>query len=79
METTPEGAEQVHRVKAKPGPKPKVAAVEAPVIGESASQAYAMRVWSGQSVDVPPAERKERVFNALRGQNLPTDGVVFPA
>lgn len=43
------------------------------------SQAYAMRVWAGQSVDVPPAERKERVFNALRGQNLSTDGIVFPA
>ena len=43
------------------------------------AQAYAMRVWDGQSVDIPPAERKERVFNALRGQNLPTDGIVFPA
>ena len=44
----------------------------------SASQTYAMRVWSGQSVDVPPAERKERVFAALRGQNLSTDGIIFP-
>ena len=77
MEQALEGAEQVHRVKGKPGPKPK-AAVAAPAV-ESASQAYAMRVWEGQSVDVPPAERKERVFNALRGQNLPTDGIVFPA
>ena len=79
MEQAVEGAEQVHRVKAKPGPKPKIAAIEAHSVGESASQAYAMRVWSGQSVDIPPAERKERVFNALRGQNLPTDGIVFPA
>ena len=90
MEQAIEGAEQVHRVKAKPGPKPKIAAVvqdsnvrvdlvawmESP---EGKAQAYAMRVWDGQSVDVPPAERKERVFNALRGQNLPTDGIVFPA
>lgn len=76
MESALEGAEQVHRVKR--GPKPKIAAIEAPPVGESASQAYAMRVWAGQSVDVPPAERKERVFNALRGQNLPTDGVTFP-
>lgn len=84
MEATLEGAEPVHRVKGKPGPKPKVAAIEAPQdtgpaqAGESPAQAYAMRVWGGQSVDVPPAERIERCMNALRGQNLPTDGIVFP-
>ncbi len=77
MEATLEGAEPLHRVKR--GRPAKAAVIETPVVGESASQAYAMRVWSGQSVDVPPAERKERVFNALRGQNLPTDGIVFPA
>ena len=75
MDKALEGAEQLHRM--KPGRKPKVAAIETPV--ESASQAYAMRVWSGQSVDVPPAERKERVFNALRGQNLSTDDIIFPS
>lgn len=77
MEQALEGAEPLHRVKR--GRPAKVAVIETPVVGESASQAYAMRVWSGQSVDVPPAERKERVFNALRGQNLPTDGIIFPA
>lgn len=88
MERTLEGGEVIHRM--KPGRKPKVAAVESPVVdtGEGtridlasfmAAQAYAMRVWEGQSVDVPPAERKERVFNALRGQNLSTDGIIFPA
>lgn len=76
MEQALEGAEPLHRVKR--GRPAKVAVIETPVVGESASQAYAMRVWSGQSVDVPPAERKERVFNALRGQNLPTDGIIFP-
>lgn len=77
MEQAIEGAEPLHRVKR--GRPAKAAAIETPVVGESASQAYAMRVWSGQSVDVPPAERKARVFNALLGQNLPTDGIVFPA
>lgn len=77
MEQALEGAEPLHRVKR--GRPAKVVVIETPVVGESASQAYAMRVWSGQSVDVPPAERKERVFNALRGQNLPTDGIIFPA
>jgi len=62
----------------KRGRPAKVAAIESPDESVSPSQAYAMRVWNGQSVDVPPAERKERVFNALRGQNLPTDGVTFP-
>ena len=81
-----EGADAVHRVKRSYTRK-----VEAPVAEEKselaktidaienkAAQTYAMRVWSGQSVDVPPAERKERVFNALRGQNLSTDGIIFP-
>lgn len=64
----------------KPGRKPKVVMeVFPPVVTDNAdAQAYAMRVWGGQSVDVPPAERKERVFNALRGQNLSTDGIIFP-
>lgn len=80
MEQTIEGADSVHRVKR--GPKPKVAAIEAPAVEPStndAAQTYAMRVWGGQSVDVPRHERIERCMNALRGQNLPTDGLTFPA
>lgn len=79
MDKAIEGAEPVHRVKAKPGPKPKMVAL--PVVecsGKTDAQNYAMRVWGGQSVDVPRAERIERCMNALRGQNLPTDGIVFP-
>ena len=75
MDKAIEGAEQLHRVKGKPGPKPKVAAIEMPV--ESAAQAYAQRVWSGQSVDVPPAERIERVCNALKGQNMDIPSMSF--
>lgn len=41
------------------------------------SQAYALRVWGGQSIDLPIAERCERVRNALKGQNLPIIGVVL--
>lgn len=84
MEQALEGAKQVHRVKR--GRPAKVAAIEAPVSEpvytfthvQTPAQDYAMRVWGGQSVDVPPAERIERCMNALRGQNLPTDGIVFP-
>lgn len=73
MEQAIEGADTVHRVKR--GPKPK--AIE-PIEAINASQAYANRVWGGQSTDLPRAERIERCMNALRGQNLPTDGVTFP-
>jgi hypothetical protein len=73
MEQALEGAEQLHRVKR--GPKPKVAAIE---VDASPAQAYAMRVWGGQSVDVPRAERIARCLYALRGQNLSTDGIEFP-
>lgn len=87
MDKAIEGADSVHRM--KPGRKPKVAAVIESIVAEAyarvaeretsdMAQTYAMRVWSGQSVDVPPAERKERVFAALRGQNLSTDGIIFP-
>lgn len=45
----------------------------------SAAQAYAMRVWSGQSPTVMPrSERINRVKLALEGQNLPFDGVTLP-
>ena len=78
MEQALEGADGVHRVKR--GPKPKVAAIEAPEPSTNdAAQDYALRVWGGQSVDVPRHERIERCMNALRGQNLPTDGLTFPA
>lgn len=54
---------------------PVVAAIES----SSLSQLYANRVWDGQSVDLPLHERIERVMTALRGQNLPTEGVFLPS
>jgi hypothetical protein len=44
----------------------------------STSQAYAMRVWSGQSVSAERSWRIQRVKDALAGQGLPFDGVVLP-
>jgi hypothetical protein len=43
-----------------------------------AAQAYANRVWHGQSPDIKRAERIERVKRALAGQNLPFEGVTLP-
>ena len=41
------------------------------------AQAYADRVWSGQSPDVPVAERLERVRAALAGQGMDCAGVTL--
>lgn len=84
MEQALEGADAVHRVKLKPGPKPKavMASFKAPVGNtykiesinvhpdDAAAQAYAMRVWSGQSIDVSIPDRVARVVAALRDQGL---------
>lgn len=43
----------------------------------SAAQAYAERIWAGQSDSVPRIERIRRVKLALEGQNLPFEGVVL--
>lgn len=40
-----------------------------------AAQAYALRVWSGQSPDVPRNERLRRVAKALEGQGMSMEGV----
>ena len=83
MEQAIEGAEPLHRVKGKPGRKPKSKFVEeiaADRLGgcDPKAAAYAVRVWNGQSPDLPIADRIERVMNALRGQNLLTTGLTFP-
>lgn len=53
-------------------------APESSVFTQRQAQAYANRVWSGQSPDVKHAERIARVKRALAGQNLPFEGVVLP-
>jgi hypothetical protein len=42
------------------------------------AQAYAMRIWHGQSHDLGMGDRKERIRKALEGQGLSMDGVVLP-
>ena len=48
------------------------------VFTQRQAQAYANRVWSGQSPDVGRAERIARVTRALAGQGLSMDGVTLP-
>jgi hypothetical protein len=68
MEQALEGAEQLHRVKRKAKAEPLVAS-NLPGVDDAAAS-YAVRVWNGQSPDVPVGERITRVLNALKGQNL---------
>lgn len=39
------------------------------------AQAYALRVWNGQTPDLPRVVRLERVRKALEGQGLSMEGV----
>jgi hypothetical protein len=55
-----------------------VSAAMPPVLERSRAQAYALRVWEGQSVSAPREWRIERVRLALEGQNLPFEGVELP-
>lgn len=61
------------------GRPPKVAeqAAQAEMVELSPSQAYADRVWAGQSESLGRAERIRRCIAALEGQGLPVDGVTF--
>ena len=84
MDATNQNPEQVRSVKRKYVRKSvegadavetvEVAEVE-PVVSNDKAQAYADRVWEGQSPDLTIAERLSRVRAALVGQNLDCAGV----
>ena len=78
-----EALREIGRIRVAEAEKAEVIAKAIPVLfktfaGDSPAQVYALRVWSGQSPDLPRAERMARVMAALKGQGLPTDGVVLP-
>lgn len=50
---------------------------DAPLQQVFAAQAYANRVWSGQSPSLPYGERWYRVKVALEAQDMSMDGVVL--
>lgn len=56
----------------------RVAANMAAAAWHADAQAYAMRIWNGQSPDVKREEKIRRVKLALEGQNLPFEGVELP-
>lgn len=49
-----------------------------PATDDSPAQAYARRVWDGQSGTVPINERKRRVAAALEAQGMSMEGVTLP-
>lgn len=59
------------------GRQPKA---QPPVVreGDSEQQAYARRVWSGQSISLPEGERRWRVSKALQEQGWSMEGVELP-
>lgn len=58
----------------KRGRPAKVAAIETPATNEpSASQAYAERIWEGQSPDLPVSDRIARIHAALTAQGMDTN------
>ena len=52
--------------------------IDGDVLRAAAAQAYADRVWAGQSISMSREWRIERVKAALEGQGLPFDGVELP-
>jgi hypothetical protein len=43
------------------------------------AQAYAMRVWNGQSISLPHTDRVQRVMAALAEQGIDSTAVQLPA
>lgn len=61
----------------KRGRPAKVSEVVQTVSAELPEQTLALRIWNGQSPDLPVSDRVERIVNALKAQGLGCD-VVLP-
>lgn len=73
MEQAAENQNAGDRVKRR-GRPPKVVIVT-PAPDSRLAQAYAERVWAGQSPDVPRKERMERIVRALEAQGMSAEGI----
>ena len=70
MESTNQAEQPLRSVKR--GRPPKVAAVETPIQPDNdAGNEYAMRIWNGQSPDLPVSDRVARINAALLAQGYP--------
>ena len=72
MDATNQAAEPVRSVRRGRPPK-AVEVVEVVETVDSAAQAYAERIWIGQSPDLPVSERVARIHAALEAQGLDTN------
>lgn len=59
-------------------PAPEPAPEPIPAMAKPDAQAYAMRVWAGQSDSIGMGDRKRRIRAALEAQGLSMDGVRLP-
>jgi hypothetical protein len=66
------------RIPAPASTQPVVLPVLAPAPAVCDAQAYALRVWSGQTDTIPRNERLRRVEAALTGQGMTMEGVELP-
>ena len=58
--------------------RPAVEALAASIEADMLAQAYALRVWEGQSESADRSWRMQRVKEALEGQGLSMEGVELP-
>jgi len=59
-------------------PAPVTESIIGADVRKQEAQAYAMRVWGGQSESLKRSERIARVMRALEGQSYSTDGIKLP-
>lgn len=71
MDETNQDQHEVRSVKR--GRKPK-----AEIVADSPAQSLALRIWEGQSVDLPVKVRRARISAALEAQGMSMDGVELP-
>lgn len=64
MDKPPEVSDALHRVKR--GRPVKVVEVRIDPVEQVANQVLALRIWAGQSPDLPVIERVARIANALK-------------
>lgn len=77
MDETSKDQYAVRSVKRGRPPKGDVLPV-VPEVADDLAQEYALRIWNGQSPDVPRKERMARVSRGVEAQGMSMEGVRLP-
>ena len=78
MGETDQAGLKVHSVKRGRPPKKAIDAQNDTPAAQSPAQEYAMRIWSGQSPNLPRNERIARCNAGVLAQGMSVDGLEFP-